>query len=88
MMGSLSLWLSILADGIGITKFVLVCGIMLLLDLARKNLSFSYLSLLLFGIILANRMVERQYSNGLSDKAIYWLKENLKLTLNKLFTVP
>ncbi len=91
MMGSLSLLAVYFGRrDWGLLSLFLVCGIMLLLDFSLiKNLSFQLSFAATFGIILANRRVERQYSNGLLDKAIYWLKENLKLTLSaQLFTVP
>lgn len=91
MMGSLSLLAVYFGRrDWGLLSLFLACGIMLLFDSSLiKNLSFQLSFAATFGIILANRMVERQYRKGLLDKAKYWLKENLKLTLSaQLFTLP
>lgn len=91
MMGSLSLLaVSFGRRDWGLLSLFLVCGIMLLLDFSLlKNLSFQLSFAATFGIILANRRVERQYIKGLLGQVKYWLKENLKLTLSaQLFTLP
>ena len=91
MMGSLSLLaVTFGRQDWGLLSLFLVCGIMLLFDFSLiKNLSFQLSFAATFGIILANRRVERQYRKGLLEQIKYWFKENLKITLSaQLFTLP
>lgn len=91
MMGSLSLLAVYFGrQSWGLLSLFLVCGIMLIFDISlMKNLSFQLSFMATFGIILANRKVKRQMKNGLTDKLVFWLKENLKVTLSaQIFTLP
>lgn len=91
MMGSLSLLAVYFGKrDWGLLSLFLVAGIMLIFDFSLiKNLSFQLSFLATFGIILATGKVKRQFTSGLLNRSIYWLKENLKITLSaQLFTLP
>lgn len=95
IMGSLSLFAVYFGkQNWGLLSLFLAAGIMLVIDFSLiKNLSFQLSFLATLGIILANRKGECQSAswrkNGLLNKSVYWLKENLILTLSaQLFTLP
>jgi len=70
----------------GLLSLFLAAGIMLLINFQLlQDLSFQLSFLATLGLLLANRNYERQKPSG----ALYWFKENLRLTLYaQLFTVP
>ncbi|MBI3379991.1 ComEC/Rec2 family competence protein [Candidatus Gottesmanbacteria bacterium] len=74
----------------GVLSLFLVGGIMLLFDFSLiKNISFQLSFLATLGIILVNKIGERQKKSGLLNQIKYWLKENLKITLSaQIFTLP
>lgn len=91
IMGSLSLFAVYFGkQNWGLLSLFLAAGLMLVIDFSLiKNLSFQLSFLATFGIILANRKGECQYQKGLLNKSVYWLKENLILTLSaQIFTLP
>ena len=91
IMGSLSLFAVYFGrQNWGLLGLFLAAGIMLLYDFSFiKDLSFQLSFLATFGIILATVKSKRYWGKGLPDQAVYWLKENLKLTLSaQLFTLP
>jgi competence protein ComEC len=74
----------------GLLSLVFAAMIMLLFDFSLiKNLSFQLSFLATFGIILANKKIERQTRKSLLYQFKTFLKNNLILTLSaQIFTLP
>ncbi|MBM3284220.1 ComEC/Rec2 family competence protein, partial [Candidatus Gottesmanbacteria bacterium] len=73
-----------------VLSFIFASVLMLLYDFSLiYNLSFQLSFLATFGIILANKKLERQRKKTLLEKLLFPVKENFKLTLSaQLFTLP
>ncbi len=91
IMGSLSM-ISIITGrkDWALLSLFLASGIMLLVHPDYLNeISFQLSFLATFGVILAQGVIKRQHTQGAVDQAVYFLKENLVLTVfAQVFTLP